>query len=392
MINGGAWKQSEYVNEGIPVVQVSNMKNGTIDISDLKFISTTSYDRYKIHALKENDLVIATVGSHATQASAAGRATIVKDFAAGMLLNQNAVAIRSKSKALDQRYLGLLGRSAEFQSYLSIVGKGAANQVRIALSSIRQYKCDLPPVRTQQRIAEIISAYDDLIDNNRRRIALLEQAARLLYREWFVRLRFPGHEHVRIEDGVPEGWESRTLGDLCEEVRESVKPDAFKSNTPYIGLEHMPRRSISLGEWGIAGQVTSSKHRFLEGDILFGKIRPYFHKVGVAFVDGIASSDAIVIRPNSSTLHGLVLMTVSSDAFVALTAQTMREGSKMPRADWKQMQAYSVPLPPDGLLDIFKKLIDSIIDQLKTLTHMNNRVRTARDLLLPRLMNGEIAI
>ena len=338
LINGGAWKQSEYVNEGIPVVQVCNMKNGTIDISDLKFISSSSYDRYKIHAIKENDLIIATVGSHATQASAAGRATIAKGFADGMLLNQNAVAIRSKSNALDQMYLGLLGSSSRFQAYLKTAGKGAANQVRIALSSIRQFKCDLPPVRVQLQIVEIISAYDDLIENNRRRIRLLEDAARLLYMEWFVRLRFPGHEHVRIKNGVPEGWEKKTLGELCVEVHESIKPDAVELNTPYIGLEHMPRRSISLSEWGKAEQVVSSKHRFLDGDILFGKIRPYFHKVGVAFIDGITSSDAIVIRPKDPTLFGIVLMTVSSDAFVALTAQTMREGSKVPRADWKQMK------------------------------------------------------
>ena len=77
----------------------------------------------------------------------------------------------------------------------------------------------------QQRIADILSAYDDLIENNRRRMALLEEAARQLYREWFVRLRFPGHEHTRITNGVPEGWERKTLGDVCE-IRESVKPSA----------------------------------------------------------------------------------------------------------------------------------------------------------------------
>jgi len=244
----------------------------------------------------------------------------------------------------------------------------------------------------QKAIAAILSVYDDLIENNRRRIALLEEAARLLYREWFVHLRFPGHEHVAIEDGVPEGWEARTLGDLCEEIRETVNPEALELDTPYIGLEHMPRRSISLGEWGTAEQVTSSKHRFHEGDILFGKIRPYFHKVGITFVEGVASSDAIVIRPCEHDLRSLVLMTVSSDPFVAFTAQTMKEGSKMPRADWKQMRAYPTPLPPSGLLDSFDKSIGAIVEQLKTLTLTNQKLCAARDLLLPRLMNGEIAV
>jgi type I restriction enzyme S subunit len=221
---------------------------------------------------------------------------------------------------------------------------------------------------------------------------LLEEAARQIYHEWFVRLHFPGHEHTRINDGVPEGWERKTLGDLCEEIRESLSPDMLEPDTPYIGLEHIPRRSISLNDWGKAEKVTSSKHRFRAGEILFGKIRPYFHKVGIAFVDGVASSDAIVIRPLEDKLCGLVLMTVSSDEFVAVTAQTMKEGSKMPRADWKQMQQYSVLLPPDGLLNSFEGVIQPLVEQLKTLSFANQKLRAARNLLLPRLMSGETMV
>ncbi|HJX09603.1 MAG TPA: restriction endonuclease subunit S [Candidatus Binatia bacterium] len=260
-------------------------------------------------------------------------------------------------------------------------------------SDFEKIELDVPSeLAVERTIGMILSAYDDLIENNRRRMALLEDAAQQLYNEWFVRLHFPGHEHTRITDGVPDGWERKTLGDLCAEVRKSVKPDALDPDTPYIGLEHMPRRSISLSEWGTAEQVVSSKHRFCEGEILFGKIRPYFHKVGVVFVDGVASSDAIVIRPLDLKVHGLVLMAVSSDPFVAVTAQTMREGSKMPRADWKQMREYPVPLPPDGLLGSFESQIQSIVEQLKTLSFANHKLRAARDLLLPRLMSGEIAV
>ena len=211
---------------------------------------------------------------------------------------------------------------------------------------LHEIRVRAPNVALQRRISEILSTYDDLIENNRRRMALLEDSARLLYNEWFVRLRFPGYEHTRIVDGVPEGWDRKTLGDLCKEIRELLLPDSLEPETPYIGLEHMPRRSIALNDWGKVEQVSSSKSRFMAGEILFGKIRPYFHKVGVAFFDGVASSDAIVIRPLDEKLHGLILMTMSSDEFIAITAQQMKEGSKMPRADWKQMQAYSVPLPP----------------------------------------------
>jgi type I restriction enzyme S subunit len=269
--------------------------------------------------------------------------------------------------------------------------QGAA-QDNLSQSKLLSLKFHVPGIAEQQHIADILSAYDDLIENNQRRIQLLEQAARLLYKEWFVHLRFPGHEHVKIKDGVPEGWEKKTLGDLCEEVRESVSPGTLAADTPYIGLEHMPRRSISLNQWGKAEEVTSSKHRFRDGEIVFGKIRPYFHKVGVAFVDGVASSDTIVIRPLADNLRELVLMTVSSDSFVAVTAQTMKEGSKMPRADWKQMRQQIVPLPPDGLLSTFNGIIEPIVGQLKSLSFANRNLSTARDLLLPRLMNGEVVV
>jgi type I restriction enzyme S subunit len=267
-----------------------------------------------------------------------------------------------------------------------------ATQDNLSQEKLLSLQFDVPGVSEQTRIADILCTYDDLIENNRRRMALLEESARLLYREWFVRLRFPGYEHTPIVDGVPQGWEHKTLGALCIEVRDMVLPEKLEPDTPYIGLEHIARRSISLNEWGTAAQVTSSKSRFKAGEIIFGKIRPYFHKVGVAFVDGVASSDSIVIRPNEDALHGLVLMTMSSDEFIATTAQQMKEGSKMPRADWRQMKAYRVALPPAGLLSNFDGVVQQIVAQLKALSFMNQKLRAARDHLLPRLMNGELAV
>lgn len=304
------------------------------------------------------------------------------------LLVQRVARLRAIN-GLEQSFLAHLIGAPGFVAYVQSVGRGVGVP-HISGKEIGAFRFLMPPRNEQKRIAEVLSAYAALIDNNRRRMALLEESARLLYNEWFVRLRFPGHEHTPIVDGVPQGWQRKTLGDLCSEIRESVLPEACEPDTPYIGLEHMPRRSISLGVWGKASEVTSSKHRFREGEILFGKIRPYFHKVGVAFVDGLASSDAIVIRADKPQWRNLVLMTVSSDRFVAVTAQAMKEGSKMPRADWKQMQAYATPLPPSGLLSTFDGMITPIVDQLKALTLTNQKLRAARDLLLPRLMSGEL--
>ncbi|MCB9512902.1 MAG: restriction endonuclease subunit S [Candidatus Latescibacteria bacterium] len=359
--------------------------SGGLDLTEIRHVSEQEYPRWTRRVVPQAGDVVFTY-----EATLHRYAIIPEDFRG--CLGRRVALVRPDPERADSRYLLYYFLSQAWRRVVESNVITGATVDRVPLERFPDFPASLPELRLQTRIADILSAYDDLIEDNRRRMALLEEAARQLYREWFVRLRFPGHEHTRITNGLPEGWERKTLGDLCEEVRETVKPESLDSDTPYIGLQHMPRRSISLSEWGMATEVTSSKHRFREGEILFGKIRPYFHKVGVALVDGIASSDAIVIRPNDVKQRGFVLMTVSSDPFVAVTAQTMREGSKMPRADWMQMQAYPTPLPPDGLLGSFESAIQSVVEQLKLLTFANQKLRAARDLLLPRLMSGEIAV
>lgn len=370
LINGGAWKQSEYTNDGIPVVQVSNMKNGTIDITDLKFLSSSSIDRYKKHMLKKDDLLIATVGSHATQASAAGRATIVKENASGMLLNQNAVAVRSKSKVLDQRYLGLLGSSDKFQSYLDTVGKGAANQVRIALSAIRQFKCDLPPIEEQRRVVEIISAYDDLIENNRRRIALLERAARLLYREWFVRLRFPGHENVRIKDGVPEEWERKTIGEAAP----------FKYGKALKEGDRTPGPFPVYGSSGIIGSHTKA--------IVNGPTIIVGRKGNVGSVYW-SSSDCHPI----DTVYYIDSASCSLYLYYALClVPFINTDVAVPGLNRDLAHSRMIIIPDQKMHRLFEETVFPLHEQMETLGRQNVSLTRARDLLLPRLMKGEIAV
>jgi type I restriction enzyme S subunit len=368
--------------EPLPYLANVNVRWGEFDLENLREMRF-EHDEMDRYGLRYGDIVMCEGGEP-------GRCAIWKELVPRMMFQKALHRIRPRD-GLDHRFL--------FYSFLHKGKIGSfgplftgATIKHLPREKLAKVEIEFPPPEVQRRIAHMLSAYDDLIENNRRRMALLEEAARQLYREWFVRLQFPGHEHTGIIDGVPEGWHPKVLGDLCEEVRDSVSPDTLEPETPYIGLEHMPRRSISLCEWETAQTVTSTKHRFREGEILFGKIRPYFHKAGVAFVDGVASSDAIVIRPVEPRVRGLVLMTVSSDPFVAVTAQTMREGSKMPRADWKQMKEYGVALPPDGLLNSFDTFIATAVNQLKTLAVTNQKLRAARDLLLPRLMSGEIAV
>ena len=253
----------------------------------------------------------------------------------------------------------------------------------------------LPPIQAQDRIASFLSAYDNLLENNARRIKILEKMAQMIYREWFVNFRFPGHEKVKMVDSemgsIPKGWDASCVGRLAEELRDSTNPAELAPDTPCVGLEHIPRKSIALSDWGSAGEVQSTKLRFKRGDILFGKIRPYFHKVVVAPIAGVCSSDAIVIAPKKAEFLPLVLCCVSSEDFVAHATHTS-QGTKMPRANWDVLTRYPVPLPEASILTRFNDAIKPMIELIVNLIFRNRNLRQTRDLLLPKLVSGEINV
>ena len=252
-----------------------------------------------------------------------------------------------------------------------------------------------PPMPIQSKIAAILSAYDDLIENNTRRIKILEDMAQTLYQEWFVHFRFPGHENVPMVESplgpIPQGWKVGELGDLAESIRRNVKPRDVKQETPYFGLEHLPRKSIALSNWDSVASINSAKLRFKKGEILFGKIRPYFHKVGVAPLNGICSSDTIVIHPKINEYFAITLSYVSSEHFIKY-ATTTSQGSKMPRADWKVLVKYPVIVPPDQITQRFNTFTCEVIDKIHNLIFQNANLRQTRDLLLPKLISGEIDV
>ena len=274
------------------------------------------------------------------------------------------------------------------------VSKGTT-QDNLSVDKLLSFDFDVPDYPIQERIASILCAYDDLIENNTRRIRIQEEMAQMLYREWFVNLRFPwlGKERMAGTNiaQLPDGWTASSVGFLAEDVRRSVNPAELDPETPYIGLEHMPRQSIALSEWGAAKEVQSTKLRFYRGEILFGKIRPYFHKVGFAPVDGVSSSDAIVIVPRKEEWSSLVLCCVSSGDFVRQATQTS-QGTKMPRANWDVLTRYPVALPKEEALRQFNNILTPILDLIRTLIFCNRKLRQSRDLLLPRLISGEVSV
>lgn len=256
---------------------------------------------------------------------------------------------------------------------------------------LHKLKIKIPELVVQRKIAATLSAYDELIEDNQRRIALLEKIAEEIYREWFVRLRFPGHEQAKFVKGVPDGWEVRTLASFASEVKKGIKKKNLPDDEKYVGLEHIPQHSISLKEWATGDTVDSDKLLFQERDILFCKIRPYLHKVALSHISGACSSDTIVIRPISKVYEGYLLFTVFSDTFIDL-ATVASKGTKMPRADWGFLKKLELAVPNEQLLEAYQGQFDVMFSQIVNLLRENAALVTSRDLLLPRLISGKLSV
>jgi type I restriction enzyme S subunit len=393
-INGGPWSDSEYTDSGIRVVKVTNMQNGTIvSRKDDDYLPLSKHEKYRKHELKTDDIVIATVGSHPTQpGSVVGRTSLIPASHSGSFLNQNAVCLRVKrSDKFCQRYLFYLSNTVLFKHHIESRARGSANQVRMALGELKKFTADYPSNQIQKKIAAILSAYDELIGCNKRRIALLEKLAEDIYREWFVRFRFPGHDKVKVVKGIPKGWEPQTLGSFAREIKMGVKKKDLTDDEKYLGLEHIPRRSIAIDEWTTASTVDSNKLCFQERDILFGKIRPYLHKVAFAHFSGVCSSDTIVIRPKEKIYEGYLLFTVFSDTFIEL-ATIASKGTKMPRADWEFLKKLDLIVPDRNLLEVYQAQFEEIFSQIVNLLRANELLTSLRDRLLPRLISGNLPV
>lgn len=373
---------------GYPSIRTPNIGKGRLLLDGVNRVSEETYQKWTQRAIPNaDDLILAR------EAPIGNVVIIPKNLK--VCLGQRTVLIRPNKEKVIPYYLLYLLLGDELQSQIHSLSNGSTVH-HLNMEEIRKLKLPtLPTLPTQRKIAAILSAYDDLIENNTRRITILEEMAQSLYREWFVHFRFPGHEKngmVESELGmIPEGWEVVKLGDIAQEVRRGINPDSIDPETPYFGLEHLPRKSIALSEWGTAKEVQSTKLFFQKGNILFGKIRPYFHKVGVAPLDGVCSSDAIVIVPRAEQYFAQVLCCVSSEDFVNHATQTS-QGTKMPRANWEVLVKYLIVLPPQPLLDQFNELVKDVVLQIQNLIFRNRNLRKTRDLLLPRLIGGEVDV
>jgi type I restriction enzyme S subunit len=229
---------------------------------------------------------------------------------------------------------------------------------------------------------------DDKIDSNRRLARLLEETAAALFRARFV--DFVGVEEFDDSElgPIPRGWRAGSLADIASVYRDF---GSGQNELPYIGLDAMPRKSTVLADWSTADAPRGQTARFERGDILFGKLRPYFHKVGVAPIRGRCSTEILVLRPIDPMRYGLLLGHVSSTAFIDHCVAVSR-GTRMPRAEWKDAGTFRIALPSAPTLREFDDLVRTLYAQIISLTHESRTLAAARDALLPKLISGEIRV
>jgi type I restriction enzyme S subunit len=319
------------------------------------------------------------------------------------------IVMAAKDKGHDADFVYYLARLPEFRAFAKSRMEGTSGRQRVSWQALADFEFPDIDEKTRKSIGEALSSLDNRIAANCRVNRTLEDIARALYKDWFidfgpVRTRADGLNPRGItaeivsrfpttldEAGIPVGWSTGKLADVAESRNRGVLPADVSPETPYIGLEHLPRRCIALSNWDGAGMVASNKSRFAKGEILFGKLRPYFHKVGIAPVEGICSTDIIVLGPKAREWNAFVLMCVASDEFVAYTDQTSN-GTKMPRTSWDAMSRYPITLPDEDVATAFNEVVQPMLATIQANVLENKALAKMRDLLLPKLISGELRV
>jgi len=268
----------------------------------------------------------------------------------------------------------------------------------INLTVLRNFELPVPSIETQRRIADILSAYDDLIENNRRRIVLLEQAARQLYREWFVRFRFPGHEKTRIVDGLPEGWERVRLSDIVSTQygytesasEEPIGPKFLRgtdiNKNSYIDWDTVPFCPVS--------DTDSKKYALRPGDLLVvrmadpGKVAIVEEQIQAVFASYLVR---LVINDHSRTLPMYLFYALTNAEYQGFI-RAASGGATRKSASAKLLTDYGVAQPPIGIQGLFVDHVASIRKMIGTLLDQNAQAGASRDFLLSRLMSGEVSV
>ena len=388
---------------GLRFLRITDIVSGDLDWERVPFVTAdgSTEEKYKLH---DADIVIARTGA------STGASAYIKDPPPSVFASY---LVRLKTKPeFDARFVAYYLKSEEFWSYIRGVLGDKSAQPNASASTMASAPFRSPKQLSEQRaIAHVLGTLDDKIELNRRMNRTLEEMARAIFRDWFVDFGptrakmerqepylppelwdlFPD-ELVDSEMGeIPEGWETTDLGTVATFPVRTVRPQELSSETAYIGLEHMPRKSVALYDWDSPEKVTSNKLSFQKGEFLFGKLRPYFHKVGLAPTDGICSTDIVVVAPKTKSWSSFVLLSISTDEFVAYTDQTSN-GTKMPRTSWKTMGQYRICLPMEPVAEAFQATTQLMLERIVSNIHEAYVLEAQRETLLPQLIRGDVKV
>ncbi len=406
-VRNGVYKRKEHRGRGVKIVNMGELfahpRLRSVPMRRVD-LSESEMDRFSV---EQGDLLFAR---RSLVAEGAGKCCVVLDVDEPTTFESSIIRARPDSKRSDSLYLYYFFSSPSGLHLLDTIRRQVA-VAGITGRDLSELTVPVPPVGHQRAIAGCLGALDDRIELNRRMTATLEAMARALFKSWFVDFDpvrakmerratglpqdiadlFPS-QLVDSEMGeIPETWSVGSLGDIATLRRSGVDPASVARDTPCIGLQHMPRQSIALSHWSEAGGISSRKSAFRAGDILFGKLRPYFHKVGLAPVDGICSTDIVVLKERKPGWSAFVLACVSSSAFVEHTSQTST-GTKMPRTNWQAMSSYELCTPRDAVARKFRDITSPWLERIVGNVHEALALAALRDSLLPKLISGEICV
>jgi len=387
----------EKIQSGPYFLSISSLVKGRLDLTKSARLNEAHFKKWtKRVTPRKGDLLF----SYETRL---GEVALMPDGVRACLGRRMGLLRPRNNKVIPEYLLYAYLSPAFQQTIISNTIRGATVD-RLALNEFPDFSIRIPGIEEQAKVANLLQAIDTKIDCNNRINVELEAMAKTLYDYWFVQFDFPdakgkpykssGGKMVyngTLKREIPAGWKVLNLSNLVDLIKGNISPSDIATDTPYIGLEHIGRETITLSNWATADSAESDKTAFKKGDILFGKIRPYFHKVTVAPFEGITSTDAIVLRPKNDCFFGLALETVFAKKFVAAATKSST-GSKMPRADWSVLQHYKVPVSNTDLLKSFNAVFVKALEKIYLSEAENRKLVELRDWLLPILMNGQVAV
>ena len=362
--------------EGYPIIRTPNVGRGRLILDGVQRVSKATYDKRNIRAVPQKDDIIFA------REAPAGNAAIIR---AGqeVCLGQRTVLIRPDKKKVCPQFLAYYILAPK-QQYELLGTANGATVAHVNIPIIRNMPVNLPKIEIQERIAEILSSYDDLIENNKKQIKLLEEAAERLYREWFVDLHFPRYENTEIIDGGPEGWKRKRLVDIAD-IQYGYAFDGTKFNDMKKGIPIVRIRNIPAGITSdYTTEETEEKYLIGNGDIIVG-MDGEFHINSWSGDNAYLVQRTCCFRPKKKEMQGWLLWAIRKP--IKYYEKTI-VGATVSHLGKKHIDAIELLVGPDELYVPFQ----NYFDKRQSLLNQNVLLLEARDRLLPRLMSGEVEV